>query len=201
MGQYYKPLALSDDKKSVIGWVYSHAIKYKFTRADGQSVMLGNGLKLMEHSYLNNEFVRTVEKLMVEGGAWYKQPIVWAGDYADEEPISEGEKFAGAEAVNLYHMADDNLQTVKKRLALPKKFQYIVNHDKKEYVDKAKCTKDEDGYTVHPLPLLTCEGNGRGGGDYRLENDYTGIWARDRISIESEVPEGFTELVPEFQMD
>lgn len=49
--------------------------------------------------------------------------------------------------------------------------------------------EDDYGLKIHPLPLLTCEGNGRGGGDFRTENeDYLkliGSWARNRITIQT----------------
>jgi hypothetical protein len=52
------------------------------------------------------------------------------------------------------------------------------------------------------LPLLTAEGNGRGGGDYRGENEnLIGSWARDIISVEMEIPDGYDELVCEFSRD
>lgn len=44
---------------------------------------------------------------------------------------------------------------------------------------------ENNGWTVHPLPLLTAEGNGRGGGDYHEQNpdiELVGTWARDSIS-------------------
>ena len=42
---------------------------------------------------------------------------------------------------------------------------------------------------LHPLSLLTAEGNGRGGGDYNGPNmDMVGTWARDVISMENEAP-------------
>jgi hypothetical protein len=46
---------------------------------------------------------------------------------------------------------------------------------------------------------LTCEGNGRGGGDFRGENDFVGTWARHSISVANTVPKGFTEIVPDFK--
>jgi hypothetical protein len=52
---------------------------------------------------------------------------------------------------------------------------------------------------IHPLPLLTADGNGRGGGDYNGEGiDHVGTWARDRISLMKEIPEDFTEITPNF---
>ena len=47
-----------------------------------------------------------------------------------------------------------------------------------------------DRYIYHPLPLLTCEGNSRGGGDYRGQDrqNLLGSWARDSLSIEAMRP-------------
>jgi hypothetical protein len=42
---------------------------------------------------------------------------------------------------------------------------------------------------------LTCEGNGRGGGDYRGESPLIGSWARDVISVSDTKPKDFEELV------
>ena len=73
-------------------------------------------------------------------------------------------------------------------------YRYIINHSKKQFVDKTKAPKQEN-FALHPLPLLTCEGNGRGGGDYRDDAPIVGKWARDIISVEEVAPEGFEELV------
>jgi hypothetical protein len=171
MGQYYKPTSV--DKMESL---YSHDY--------------GNMSKLMEHSYIGNDFVDLAERMLSEGGKWYKNSFVWAGDYADEEP-------SGATLFSLAKELTDILRGGK----LEPTGRYIVNHTHKEYVDKDIVPKDEDGWSVHPLPLLTCEGNGRGGGDYRRINNWTGAWARDRISIENSIPEGYTELIPSFVMD
>jgi hypothetical protein len=75
--------------------------------------------------------------------------------------------------------------------------RYVVNHTKKEFIDKNRVLKDTDGYKIHPLPLMTCEGNGQGGGDFFGEDPkgLVGSWARDLISIEGQKPEGFTEII------
>jgi len=57
MGQYYKPISI--DKMT---FLYSHDY--------------GNGLKLMEHSYIGNNLVNTVESLLAPDGEWYKNRIV-----------------------------------------------------------------------------------------------------------------------------
>jgi hypothetical protein len=76
---------------------------------------------------------------------------------------------------------------------------YIINLDKEEFVDLRNCPSDQDDWVIHPLPLLTCSGNGRGGGDFRGDNDYVGFWAGDRIASSPEKPENFTEIFPDFK--
>jgi hypothetical protein len=153
----------------------------------------GDGVKLMEHSYMRNSFVLLVESLLSPAGSAYMSRIVWSGDYADKEPGSDG---------NLQELGRSNQQFTSPMVKKITDYRYIVNHDKQQYVDKQKKYLDEDGNEVesriHPLPLLTVEGNGRGGGDYYGENDKVGIWARDVISVEMEAPADYTELEVNF---
>ena len=80
-------------------------------------------------------------------------------------------------------------------------FTFLVNHTTKEYVNKSKCINIE-GWVVHPLPLLTASGNGRGGGDYRDSDDMmVGAWAGHNISVEKEKPEGYKETYVSFTRD
>ena len=206
MGQYYKPVILKEDKKTPIGFAYSHDF--------------GSGLKLMEHSWAKNDFVGFIESLLKKGMAFHKTPIVWAGDYADEEPFEnipkevvdlliedgytlEEVKERGA---NLYSIASHSAPKIRPnthkiedfKILKPKDTRYLVNHDKKVFVDKTKVPKDADGWQIHPLPLLTCEGNGRGGGDFHKGGDLVGSWARDVISVEgkkSDIPKDYTEVI------
>jgi hypothetical protein len=127
---------------------------------------------------------------------FYKSRLVWAGDYAYSEPDC---------GQNLYHIAENNEYLVFNNPSSfnPKSYQFIVNHTKREYVDKQNLntnSEDNDGYIIHPLPLLVSEGNGRGGGDYRGNNEtLCGSWARDVISVECDIPHGYTELVCGFR--
>ena len=186
MGQYYKPVSLEKQEG-----IYSHDYKNRWVNSNGEIMLMGNGLKLMEHSWIGNSFVGAVEMLIAEGGDWYGDRIVWAGDYADPEPETEQ---------NLYSIC----KTVKKRHTKVKGFRYIINLETKEFVDKRKVPVDHI-YTdkngkewksrIHPLPLLTCEGNGRGGGDYHEENPLIGSWAGNRITVSKQKPSNeFTEL-------
>ena len=175
MGQYYKPVILAKNKKTVLAFLYSHAYS--------------NGLKLMEHSWIGNNFVRAFESLI------HKNPqiVVWAGDYA--EPC-KGRK------TNLYQRCLDKLEQHPTTQLIAKDCRFVVNHTKKEFVDTykvkqitAKWASDSD-FRIHPLPLLTCEGNGQGGGDFfgKDKNKIIGTWARNLISVEPEAPQGYKEI-------
>ena len=170
MGQYYYPIILSADGKIVV-WMCAHNYR--------------NGLKLTEHSYLGNNFVSTFEYGLSPDGPHHKSRVVWAGDYADADPDQDK---------NLYRMCDEYnmINPQEKDTTI---YRYIINHSKKQFVDKMACKAEEERMKYHPLPLLTCEGNGRGGGDYRGDSPLIGSWARDVISVEVGAPADYKELV------
>lgn len=173
MGQYYKPILLDESGKPE-AWAYSHDYN--------------NGLKLMEHSYIGNNFVQRVEAELVEK----PRRLVWAGDYAKHEPDMDD---------NLYGMLDDSNKLHPGGITI--ECRYLINHDKKQYVNLDKVEDDGDPQyplRIHPLPLLTCEGNGQGGGDFRGDSPLVGSWARDHIQLTNTLDGlvGFTELVPAF---
>jgi len=181
MGQYYKPISVEKNQ-----FVYSHDYD--------------NGLKLMEHSYIGNNFVGVVEKLISKGGAWHGDKIVWGGDYADPEVDANGEVIKEAYEGKMYDLTlyskvrDNKINPVETKGKSPR---YLVNLDTKEYVDLKNVPPFDDGWQIHPLPLLTCEGNGRGGGDFRGEdpNGLVGKWARNRVVMETVKPKGCKEIV------
>ena len=209
MGQYYKAIFLTENNKP-----FASVSSYDF----------GSGAKLMEHSWMKNPMVRFVERqLMIT-----PQRIVWGGDYADNEDASTltpleiktiannkseytNSTIIKKEGLTLYTLCKtvgklthdisskgDEREKEFDRILAPLNVKYLVNHDRKEFVDKSKTPKDADGWQIHPLPLLTCEGNGRGGGDFRGESDLIGIWARNLISVatkKSDIPKGFEELI------
>jgi hypothetical protein len=89
---------------------------------------------------------------------------------------------------------DKSLNKLNIPIKNTKDYHYIVNHTKKQYVDKRKQK------LYHPLPLLTAEGNGRGGGDFKGKGEeLIGTWARDVLSVEKVIPDNYTELICEFQ--
>lgn len=184
MGQYYRPTNI-DKKKALSSHDYD------------------NGAKLMEHSYIGNPFVRAVEGLLIEGGEWFKDRIVWSGDYADDEPESEWknktDEYPEKNLYAIYHGEENTIKPEAKEL--PTAYRYLVNFTDKEYVDlsKIKDIKGEKGWKIHPLPLLTCEGNGRGGGDFHGEDYRIGTWARKNIGIVVEKPVDYEEIDGTFQ--
>ena len=186
MGQYFMPVSLTSDKQNVKSYVYSHHITSRYKAYDGRMVTSGQGLKLMEHSYLKNKMMLCVEALLIEGGEWHKTPIVWAGDYSDHV----------RNEMNYSDMCDSTDEGEH----VAREFRFIVNHTKKQFVDKKK-VPNVDGWQIHPLSLLTSSGNGRGGGDFRGDNDFVGTWAADVISVEKEIPADFKEIVPNFKED
>lgn len=191
MGQYYKPIIFNEDESVISLTSYEY----------------DNGAKLTEHSYIGNSFVGAVEYMIEDDPAM----VVWAGDYADVEEGKED---------NLYYIVEDNDKCIN---VSPKYFQkqmkkgrehilnmfqkvsdntrYIINHTKKQYVDKTKCPTTDYDLVLHPLPLLTAEGNQRGGGDYYGNNErLVGAWARDFISVSKKKPtDDYEELVPNFK--
>jgi hypothetical protein len=192
MGQYYKPINI--DKKECI---CPHDIKGKYKGYDGKMVEIGQGAKLMEHSYIGNPLLNAVESLLIPSGAWYKAHLVWAGDYADPEKGTTNANYT--EGRNLYDLIDEENGTkltppFSKR---PKEFHYLTNHDLKCVIDLNKIKKDSEGFKIHPLSLLICEGNGRGGGDFHGEDSRIGSWARNSISLESQVLEDYQLCDPE----
>lgn len=207
MGQYYHPTIMGK-RYGVKGWLYGHAYK--------------NGLKLMEHSYLGNDFVNAVLREIDH------QPmrVAWMGDYANEysdipkEPYQqkiEREKFMKIyESVYGYGTVPTAPKIHPEPLEGfddPEDFDewYLINHTRKAYVDLGEYQrmngwtekwKDRDGVlheywsAIHPLPLLTACGNGRGGGDYHEKYpDYgkVGTWAFDLIEFASYKPIGYTK--------
>lgn len=174
MGQYYHALILAEKAEA----------DKEFIRAAIHSHMYDNGMKLIEHSYIDSYFMCAVEFLLSPLGMFYKSRLVWAGDYADPEPGNDTEE-------NLHHLAKGKEYKPNHSIdfcMIMEAYNFIVNHTKKQYVTKT-------GRVYHPLSLLTAEGNGRGGGDYHGScEDLVGTWARDVISVDMAPPPGYTEL-------
>jgi hypothetical protein len=199
MGQYYKIVILAEKHVPITDEPVidepAEIIRLALNPHDYQQ-----GAKITEHSYIGNQFVGIAEYLLSPLGMFYKSRVVWAGDYADTEPQTRQ---------NLYHMVREPqlLFNCSKDFHC-EEYRYIVNHTKREFVDKLRCLEqqqidDDCDLVVHPLPLLVSEGNGRGGGDYSGPGEEDcGRWARDIISMGRTRPtqeKGYTELITRFQ--
>ena len=217
MGQYYRPCVLKKNWKTANNPVLASLLCYDFD----------NGAKLMEHSYIGNWLVRSMEYLLAN--QFKGMPFVWVGDYADSVQTRTGEH-------DLYHDANTTIYKdydgdgdgkkeayVKLRASIPVMYQgkewaspnskedefnpymnypyyrYLVNYTKKQYCIMPKYSKKE--WRINPLPLLTCSGNGRGGGDYHKGDARVGSWAFDRIGITNSKNEikGFTLIDSHFE--
>jgi hypothetical protein len=212
MGQYYNPCVLKKNWKTAKNPVCVSLKCYDY----------GNGAKLMEHSYIGNSFVRSMEFLLAN--VFNGNPFVWVGDYADHVETRTGEHDIYSDAGHyLYEDYDSPNNTNKSKAyealrgtipAMPEwkegqvwdayetipYYKYLVNYTKKQY---CIIPKNKKGWQVHPLPLLTCSGNGRGGGDYCLEDKRVGSWAYDRIGITNDraMFKGFKQISGIFKMD
>ena len=174
MGQYYYPTIIRRD-----GTVDQYlACDYD------------NGLKLMEHSYIGNNFVDGILNTL------YHNPgkLAWLGDYTDsEDDFEDGAIFKGV--FGLFISSGDDFRKRYSRLTEDDNFslegKIILNHSKKEYIIMSKYIEiakeeleSEDDFIVNPIPLLTASSNGRGGGDYRGPNEeYCGLWCGDIIEV------------------
>ena len=157
------------------------------------------GVKLMEHSWINNPVMNAISRKLYEKPA----RVAWVGDYSKNEQIVIEKK--------LYNKAWKENAAVQR--LYPSAFQlngcYIINRSKKEYVDynayikRCKAFKKFNGikseWIIHPLSLLTAVGNGQGEGDYKGYNaigeNIVGKWCYDLITIKDTKPaKGYKEL-------
>lgn len=226
MGQYYKPIFFRKEAKiaeayeayyeqgynapaieeTPIAALYSHLFKRTYVGYYGEKFTCGIGLKLMEHSYVGNLLCRAAEHLLANEYAGC--PIVWAGDYGDNvfiNPRSDEDEKTSAYDLSTEGLEEKTYDALPARKVYNRYHRYIINHDTHEYVEIPKRSKKE--YRVHPLPLLTCNGNGRGGGDYRITDgtasyeEYIGKWCGHHLSVANEVPSGYTKLDIVFPLD
>lgn len=173
MGQYFKSVVL----------------KKNFKTNSGNPTIIGlcswdfnNGAKLMEHSWVGNHFVKAAMQLIAK----YKgYPFVWCGDYA-EEIFTD----INGESANAYMLANtitpSELEEVVKENGIEENYKYIVNYTKREYIE---VPEENDDWTIHPLPILTADGNSRGSGDYYgINMNKVGIWAYDRLGVTNKRP-------------
>lgn len=181
MGQYYRPLIEDENGK-----------KTAFDNYVGNDYMMA---KLMEHSWWRNPFVNGVAQIL------YKNPmrLAWVGDYAEDADNYEN-CYADFGIVEATYGEGEKSRLQDNDFLLDGK--YLVNHTQKTYLDCSayfERNKDDEGWCTNPLSLLTAIGNGLGGGDYYgINEENIGEWAWEKISVEDEIPEGYTEVIFDF---
>lgn len=212
MGQYYTPILFTMTGGRAIA---------SFSSYDYDN----NGKKLMEHSYLGNELVKSVVAFMMSKDR--PSTVVWLGDYAELEddvlPLknhyafrSENNKcFSNRDYVEIFNKAKgveerqshaihpdnegvkENLSLAgdvifynymtKQKLSLREYRKNVIVHRALSGFDASKTGYPIDRFIVHPLPLLTSLGNGKGGGDYHgLNMEWVGAWAMHAIEAAPE---------------
>ncbi|MCM1323193.1 MAG: hypothetical protein NC218_03320 [Acetobacter sp.] len=191
MGQYYN-IATSDTRN---GKIICHSVQVKNNDY--------TGIKLLEHSYYNNYTMNAVCAFLFKN----PQYIAWVGDYSnDDTRAPEALRKRLHKACWCEGAEEESWDKVESN----KEWKFLVNHTKCTYIDLNKhfeMSHEDDTWSsgdyicIHPLSLLVAIGNGMGGGDYHEEYvnyHYTGSWAWDKISIEAEAPEHFSETICPF---
>lgn len=146
------------------------------------------GSKLMEHSYYGNDFVNLAMRSLTS----YPKRVWWVGDYAEANDFKK-ELNEGIDPMSVHRSTSEfnSFDYLANDIG-----RYLVNYRKKQYIDLVAHRFDQARETgIHPLPLLTAVGNGRGGGDFVGQCDnLVGNWAGDLIGATNYEPEGMTDI-------
>ena len=162
--------------------VFDRSVNHEYTTA-----------KLMEHSWWKNPFVNAFSEFL------YNNPgrVCWTGDYATEPDDFNFNLPAGIVRPNYKKVWGKHvtyLTCEPSDFTLDDKF--LINYDAKEYIDLNEykvASVDKHGWVIHPLPLLTAVGNGRGGGDFQdgVGIEFIGTWAWHLLAILDFPPKNF----------
>lgn len=165
--------------------------------------------KLTEHSWWLNDFVNAVCLDVYKSKAHNR--IAWIGDYAktflDCFDLKEHNGLNKQQINRLCKRCWECEGRAVEHTDFTPDGLFLINHTKKQYIDCTKFYNDsimDDEWCFHPLPLLTCIGNGLGGGDYcsptdDSTEDLIGAWAWDEISISDKPVSDFIEISPVFK--
>ena len=178
-----------------------------------------NGLKLMEHSWIGNNFVNAVLHEIEDNPT----RVAWIGDYSDsfvKDGCNFGDGFITCAEYFLekyqsvwgeYRSVQDiPSDTPQFKLDFGSTECYLVNETKRCYISMEKYIKQnsvpdmygsQEVWCINPLPLLTCIGNGMGLGDYRgeLGTKDIGSWVFDKIYITYLRPGNWKKVMYFFQ--
>jgi hypothetical protein len=129
---------------------------------------INKGSKLMEHSYIGNEYVeRCLSLLENKPGR-----LTWLCDYHEEPNMTWD------------HITEKDIDIKETWEMQP--FYRILNHTKELQIDMKKLVlayKDRS-LLIHPLPILcNSDTEPQGGGDFRKDESRRAIWKGDEIEI------------------
>lgn len=149
--------------------------------------------KLMEHSYVDNQFVDAITEELIKNGS---AQIAWVGDYAklSKEYAKYNPWKRNGRVIKYTTPAAEHVLSGKYIVNLTKKTyinfdEYYKANKRKETWFDGEGVKHESTWCIHPLPILTACGNGLGGGDYHGScMGIVGAWAFDEIEIWSHKP-------------
>ena len=83
----------------------------------------------------------------------------------------------------------------QQKLSLREYRKNVIVHRALSGFDEDKAGYPIGRFIVHPLPLLTCLGNGKGGGDYHgLNMEWVGAWAMHAIGVTHDDPQSLSRL-------
>lgn len=200
MGQYYRPLVIYPDEKMVT----LHSFDFD------------NMQKLMEHSWIGNNFVNAVYTLI------HNNPcrVAWFGDYTKEEAEEFNKKLHEGESISKFYNSVWGNRVIKPTspsefkeynleifLDIDTKGTYLINHTQKIYLDigeyiaanKFTAGKNQWVWCINPLPLLTACANGAGGSYYGINMKDVGTWAFDEIEYSDRIPETYEKITYRFR--
>ncbi len=184
MGQYFTPVIGNKDLSGLFiprSWIHAHD--------------WDQGLKFMEFSYTTNPIVVAIMNSLeipydITLANHLASRVVWAGDYED---VSEGEDTL----YDLVRSKYSQRKTIYMGDYKPKQhLKYIINLEKKEFVDQSKCPTVSWGAVISPLAVLTTTG-----GYYGSDQEYVGRWKGDLIAtttLKSKIPKDYKEICPRF---
>ena len=183
MGQYYRPTIMKNDYK-----VETTLVSYDYD----------NGSKLMEHSWIGNNFVSAAAVFLSNG----PRRLAWIGDYAELDDFEELQRKGKPITQEQFETVIKKVWGPESRDAGPKhinpivnmRIGFLINHSTKEFINLANYVErvKDWQWKVNPLSLLTAVGNGKGGGDYRddIYSDAVGDWAFDLIEYKETITDG-----------
>ena len=148
---------------------------------------MDNGLKLMEHSYLENDYCMAIEVMLMKEPS----PLVWLCDYHETSNTT---------ALTWENTSEEDVSAsiIKEIEVLKTKHRFIINVDKNLYFSTKELmdlSTNEDNWVIHPLPLLTnSDFVSGGGGDYHDTLDWRTAWCGNNISVSFEEPKDMENI-------